>query len=98
MMPPSLSHYSLGGEDQGRGEKVGIHCGDDLLGYERGEQAVWLIWIRACVKAGLLDHLDQQECKAKKNDQLWQLRFECTYSLRRWHFNVSLVLLVLAAG
>ena len=33
-----------------------------------------------------------------KKDQLWQLRVECTYSLRRWHFNVSLVLLVLAAG
>ena len=49
-----------------RKRKVGIHCGDDLLGYERGELAVWLIWIRACVKAGLLDHLDQQECKPKK--------------------------------
>jgi len=86
MIPPSLCHYSLEGGDRGRDEKVGIHYGDSLLGYGRGELAVWLVkfaWIRAFVKAGLSDHLDQQKCKPKKNTQLWQLLVECTYSLRK---------------
>ena len=59
----------LEGGDRGRDEKVGIHYGDSLLGYGRGELAVWLVkfaWIRAFVKAGLSDHLDQQKCKPKK--------------------------------
>ena len=33
MMLPSLSHYCLEGEDQGRDGKVGKHCVGGLLGY-----------------------------------------------------------------
>jgi len=44
-------------------------------GEGRGELVVWLVkfaWIRAHVKAGLPDHLDQQNASQKKNNQLWQ--------------------------
>jgi len=66
MMSPSLSHYSLEGEQCVR---------------ERGELAVWLVKvarIRACLKAGLSDHLDQQNAsqKKKKKDQLY-MAFAC---------------------
>ena len=42
------------------------------------ELVVWVVkvaWIRACLKAGLSDHLDQQNAsqKKKKKDQLWHL-------------------------
>jgi len=33
MMPPSLSHYFLEGEDRGRDEEVAKYCRDGLLGY-----------------------------------------------------------------
>ena len=58
-------------------------------GEGRGELVVWLVkvaWIRACLKAGLSDHLDQQNAsqkKKKRKDQLWNLRVECTYGLRQ---------------
>ena len=38
-------------------------------GEGRGELVVWLVkvaWIRACLKAGLSDHLDQQNASQKK--------------------------------
>ena len=31
IVPPSLSHYSLEGEDWGPDEEVGKYCGDGLL-------------------------------------------------------------------
>ena len=57
-------------------------------GEGRGELVVWLVkvaWIRACLKVGLSDHLDQQNAsqKKKKKDQIWHLRVECTYGLRQ---------------
>jgi len=44
MMPSSLSHHCLGGEDQGRDEKVGKYCGDGLLGYGDYEVRVSRVW------------------------------------------------------
>jgi len=43
MVPPSLSHYSLGEQDQGRDEKVSKYCGNGLLGY-RDEVRVSHVW------------------------------------------------------
>ena len=62
IVPPSLSHYPLEGEDQ-RDEKVGKYCGDGLLRYrdeevsescggeERGELAVWLVKFKGMCKS-----------------------------------------------
>ena len=46
VMPPSLSHYSLEGEDPGRDEKVGNckYCGDGLLGYGDDKVKVSCVW------------------------------------------------------
>ena len=44
MMPPSLSHWSLEGDDRGWDERVGIHCGDGLLGYGEDEVRVSHVW------------------------------------------------------
>ena len=85
IMPPSLFHYSLEGDDQRKDEKVGKCYRDGFLGYGDDEvrvscvgregrgEPVWLVkfvWIRACVAAGLPNHLDQQiNMQAKKNRQ-----------------------------
>jgi len=85
MMPPSISDYCLE-----------VYCGDGFLGCGDDEVRVSRMgregMARACAKAGLLDddYLDQQKCR--------KLHVECTSSLGRELVNVSLVLLVLAAG
>jgi len=72
------------------------YCGDGLLGCvdeasesweERGELVLYgyseFEWIRACVKAGLLDDPDypnQQKWKPKKKKE-WKLHVECTSNL-----------------
>ena len=75
MMPQSLSHYSLEGEDRGKDKKVVKDCGDGLLGHREDEvrvSCVWekrgvydymdseVSWVRACVKVRLSDHPDLQ--------------------------------------
>jgi len=45
---------------------------------EGRELVVWLVkfaWIRACVKAGLSDHLDQQNASQKKERSI--MAFAC---------------------
>ena len=85
IMPPSLFHYSLEGDDQRKDEKVGKCYRDGFLGYGDDEvrvscvgregrgEPVWLVkfvWIRTCVAARLPNHLDQQiNMQAKKNRQ-----------------------------
>ena len=44
IVPPSLSHYSLEGEDRGPDEEVGKYCGDGLLGYGDDEVRVSDVW------------------------------------------------------
>jgi len=42
IVPLSLSHYSLEGEDRGQDEKVGKYCGDGLLECRADEvRVVW---------------------------------------------------------
>ena len=52
-----------------------VHESELCVGGEgRGELVVLLVkfvWIMACVKTRLPDHLDQQKCKPKKNGQIW---------------------------
>ena len=40
MVHPSLSHYSLEGEDWGPDEEFGKYCGDGHLGYGDDEERV----------------------------------------------------------
>ena len=75
IVPLSLSHYSLEGEDRGQDEKVGKYYGDGLLecgadevrvsrvgGWGKGELAS-----KNCIYKGMCitGLLDQQKCKPK---------------------------------
>ena len=44
MVPPSLSHYPLEGEEWGPDKEVGKYCGDSLLGYGDDEVRVSDVW------------------------------------------------------
>ena len=44
IVPLSLSHYSLEGENRGQDEKVGKYCGDGLLGHGADEVRVSHVW------------------------------------------------------